>query len=85
MTFGGLRCADAPHLRGVGFTSGTTGDPTPLPRSEHHVTLDGAQRELWRAPIGQLHRNAKSLLGRSENFACFVNSSSLRIQCELYT
>jgi phenylacetate-CoA ligase len=45
--FGGLRCADAPHLRGVGFTSGTTGDPTPLPRSEHHVTLDAAQRELW--------------------------------------
>jgi phenylacetate-CoA ligase len=45
--FGGLRCADAPHLRGVGFTSGTTGDPTPLPRSEHRVTMDGFKREMW--------------------------------------
>ncbi|CAG4895777.1 phenylacetate--CoA ligase family protein [Paraburkholderia saeva] len=45
--FGGLRCADAPHLRGVGFTSGTTGDPTPLPRSEHHIPLNGLQREMW--------------------------------------
>lgn len=44
--FGGLRCADPPHLRGVGFTSGTTGDPTPLPRSEIHVPLIGLQREL---------------------------------------
>ena len=36
-------------------------------------------------PIGQLQRNAKSLFGRSENLACFVNSSSLKIQFELYT
>lgn len=45
--FGGLRCADAPYLRGVGFTSGTTGDPTPLPRSETHVTLMGFKREVY--------------------------------------
>jgi phenylacetate-CoA ligase len=29
--FGGLKCVEAPHLRAVGFTSGTTGDATPLP------------------------------------------------------
>jgi phenylacetate-CoA ligase len=45
--YGGLRCADPPHLRGVGFTTGTTGDPTPLPRAEHHVTIAGLTRELW--------------------------------------
>lgn len=45
--FGGLVCAGAPHLRGVGFTSGTTGDPTPLPRSEVHTALVSLQRELW--------------------------------------
>ncbi|MAZ90070.1 MAG: CoF synthetase [Cellvibrionaceae bacterium] len=45
--FGGLACATAPHLRGVGFTSGTTGDPTPLPRSEDHISLTGLKREMW--------------------------------------
>ena len=45
--FGGLACVGAPHLRGVGFTSGTTGDPTPLPRSEDHIALTGLKRELW--------------------------------------
>lgn len=45
--FGGLTCAGPPHLRGVGFTSGTTGDPTPLPRSDYHVALAGLKRELW--------------------------------------
>lgn len=45
--FGGLACATAPHLRGVGFTSGTTGDPTPLPRSENHISLTGLKREMW--------------------------------------
>lgn len=45
--FGGLACASSPHLRGVGFTSGTTGDPTPLPRSEEHITLTALKRELW--------------------------------------
>jgi phenylacetate-CoA ligase len=45
--FGGLNCVSAPHLRGVGFTSGTTGDPTPIPRSEEHITLTSLKRELW--------------------------------------
>lgn len=45
--FGGLCCAEPPHLKGVGFTSGTTGDPTPLPRSEHHVTIGAMKREMW--------------------------------------
>lgn len=45
--FGGLVCVGPPHLRGVGFTSGTTGDPTPLPRSEDHIALVGLKRELW--------------------------------------
>jgi len=49
--YGGLACATAPHLRGVGFTSGTTGDPTPLPRSEHHVTMSGLLRELWQMGV----------------------------------
>src|ERR1700749_871244 len=37
--FGGLCWAEPPHLKGVGFTTGTTGDPTPLPHSENHVPL----------------------------------------------
>lgn len=45
--FGGLSCVGAPHLRGVGFTSGTTGDPTPILRSEEHITLTALKRELW--------------------------------------
>lgn len=45
--FGGLCCGEPPHLKGVGFTTGTTGDPTPLPRSENHVSLMGLKRELW--------------------------------------
>ncbi|HEX8595007.1 MAG TPA: phenylacetate--CoA ligase family protein [Pseudomonas sp.] len=45
--YGGLVCVGPPHLRGVGFTSGTTGDPTPLPRSEYHVAIAGLKRELW--------------------------------------
>jgi phenylacetate-CoA ligase len=45
--YGGLACVGPPHLRGVGFTSGTTGDPTPLPRSDYHVALAGLKRELW--------------------------------------
>lgn len=49
--FGGLVCVGAPHLRGVGFTSGTTGDPTPLPRSEDHIALVGLKRELWQIGV----------------------------------
>ncbi|WP_256352567.1 hypothetical protein [Pseudomonas sp. PDM31] len=42
--YGGLACAGPPKLRGVGFTSGTTGDPTPLPRSDYHVALEHYQQ-----------------------------------------
>ncbi|MAZ90094.1 MAG: CoF synthetase [Cellvibrionaceae bacterium] len=45
--FGGLTCATAPHLKGVGFTSGTTGDPTPVPRSERHISTESTLREAW--------------------------------------
>jgi phenylacetate-CoA ligase len=45
--FGGLVCATPPHLSRVGFTSGTTGDPTPLPGSEQHISIQALQRELW--------------------------------------
>lgn len=45
--FGGLACAGPPHMRGVGFTSGTTGDPTPLPRAEDNAVLMAVKRELW--------------------------------------
>ena len=44
---GGLLCAEAPHLRGIGFTSGTTGDPTPLPRAEDSISLAALKREMW--------------------------------------
>ena len=49
--FGGLACATAPHLRGVGFTSGTTGDPTPLPRSETHNPMTTLRREMWQIGV----------------------------------
>jgi phenylacetate-CoA ligase len=44
--FGGLKCAEAPHLRAVGFTSGTTGDPTPLPFAQS-PTASQSKRDLW--------------------------------------
>jgi phenylacetate-CoA ligase len=49
--FGGLACVGAPHLRGVGFTSGTTGDATPMPRSEEHINLISLKRELWQIGV----------------------------------
>ena len=45
--FGGLECAGPPRLLGVGFTSGTTGDPTPVPHSERYISTESLQRELW--------------------------------------
>jgi phenylacetate-CoA ligase len=45
--FGGLACVSAPHLKRVGFTSGTTGDPTPLPGSDYHPAMAALKRELW--------------------------------------
>jgi phenylacetate-CoA ligase len=44
--FGGLKCADAPHLRAVGFTSGTTGDATPLPFAQS-PSVPQIKRDLW--------------------------------------
>jgi phenylacetate-CoA ligase len=45
--FGGLSCATAPHLKGVGFTSGTTGDPTPVPREEETGQAMDLKRDFW--------------------------------------
>jgi phenylacetate-CoA ligase len=45
--FGGLRCADPPHMRGVGFTSGTTGDATPCPYSDQTGPSVDLKRCLW--------------------------------------
>lgn len=44
--YGGLKCVEAPHLRIVGSTSGTTGDPTPVPffRSSQVPQM---KRDLW--------------------------------------
>jgi len=44
--FGGLKCAGPPHLRAVGSTSGTTGDPTLLPYAQP-PTLNQTKRDLW--------------------------------------
>jgi phenylacetate-CoA ligase len=45
--FGGLACASVPHMKGVGFTSGTTGDPTPVPRGKDTLSVDALKREFW--------------------------------------
>jgi phenylacetate-CoA ligase len=44
---GGLLCVTPPHLRGVGFTSGTTGDPTPVPRPLESLSIRHLKRDLW--------------------------------------
>lgn len=44
---GGLSSARAPDLKGMGFTSGTTGDPTPVPRGARLPYDLTFQRELW--------------------------------------
>ncbi|MDX9698217.1 MAG: hypothetical protein RBT55_01440 [Rhodocyclaceae bacterium] len=44
---GGLSCVGAPHMRAVGFTSGTTGDPLALPRGEFSPHELGLRREYW--------------------------------------
>jgi phenylacetate-CoA ligase len=45
--YGGLNAASPFELKGVTFTSGTTGDPTPVPRG-HRATIEaGIVRDLW--------------------------------------
>lgn len=44
--YGGLLCVNVPRLRVVGFTSGTTGDPTPLPFCRP-PTVSGMKRDFW--------------------------------------
>jgi phenylacetate-CoA ligase len=43
----GLCCVGSPHLRGIGFTSGTTGDATPVPRGEEMVSDLLLRRDYW--------------------------------------
>jgi len=45
--FGGTRCEGQPRLRSVGFTSGTTGDPTAIPFSDQIASNRGLKRDLW--------------------------------------
>ena len=45
--FGGVRCAGQPRLRSVGFTSGTTGDPTAIPFGDQIASNRGLKRDLW--------------------------------------
>lgn len=45
--FGGLKCAEPPHLCGVGFTSGTTGDATPMPRTLDSTPMRDLKRAFW--------------------------------------
>jgi phenylacetate-CoA ligase len=44
--YGGTRCADPPHMKGVGLTSGTTGDPTPIPYSRS-MNNEQTKRDFW--------------------------------------
>jgi len=45
--FGGLLCVQSPLLKGVGFTSGTTGDPTPLPHAKLTLANKEWKRNFW--------------------------------------
>ncbi|MDB5430138.1 MAG: phenylacetate--CoA ligase family protein [Caulobacter sp.] len=44
---GGLNCAGPGELKGVGSTSGTTGDPTPVPQGVRQPPSIGYARDLW--------------------------------------
>jgi phenylacetate-CoA ligase len=48
---GGLNCARPGELRGIGTTSGTTGDPTPIPRNARAVSDTMSLRDYWRAGL----------------------------------
>lgn len=44
---GGLSNVKPPLLKGIGFTSGTTGDPTPVPRAARTPYDTATQRDIW--------------------------------------
>lgn len=45
--FGGLLCTDPAALKVIGTTSGTTGDPTPVPQQPFGPQVRGMSRDLW--------------------------------------
>jgi phenylacetate-CoA ligase len=45
--FGGLHGTSAQDLRGLTFTSGTTGDPTPVPRGDRSTIEWSMIRDIW--------------------------------------
>lgn len=45
--FGGNRCTGQPRLRSIGFTSGTTGDPTAIPFGDQIASNRGLKRDFW--------------------------------------
>jgi phenylacetate-CoA ligase len=45
--FGGIKCTDQPRLRSIGFTSGTTGDPTAIPFGDQIASNRGLKRDFW--------------------------------------
>jgi phenylacetate-CoA ligase len=47
--FGGLLCAGPAGLKVLGTTSGTTGDPTPIPQEPIGPLVRGISRDLWEA------------------------------------
>ena len=47
--FGGLLCAPPSTLQVLGSTSGTTGDPTPLPQEPIGPMVRGLSRDFWEA------------------------------------
>jgi phenylacetate-CoA ligase len=48
---GGVDCTHPRELVGVGTTSGTTGDPTPLPRTARAVSDMTSLRDYWRIGV----------------------------------
>jgi phenylacetate-CoA ligase len=48
---GGVDCTHARELVGIGTTSGTTGDPTPLPRTSRAVSDMMSLRDYWRIGV----------------------------------
>jgi phenylacetate-CoA ligase len=48
---GGVDCTHSRELVGIGTTSGTTGDPTPLPRTSRAVSDMMSLRDYWRIGV----------------------------------